>query len=54
MTKPPPGVSKEEEDDEEGPPGVLEEDESPLISPWSHLMKPPLGTREEAERCDGG
>jgi hypothetical protein len=48
MTKPPPGVSEEEE-----PPGMSEEEEPPPISPQSHLMKPPLDVREDG-RCGGG
>jgi hypothetical protein len=50
MTKPPPGMSEEEES-----PGVEEEERCgrPPMSPPSRPMKHPLGTREE-ERCDGG
>jgi hypothetical protein len=47
MTKPPSGVSEEEE-----PPDVLEEEEPPPTSLWSRPMKPPAYVREE-ERCDG-
>jgi hypothetical protein len=49
MTKPPPGMSEEEEE----PPGMTEEEEPPPTSLWNHPMKPPPGARAEVQ-CGGG
>jgi hypothetical protein len=50
MTKPPPGMSEEEEE----PPGMTEEEEEPPpTSLWNHPMKPPPGVRAEVQ-CGGG